>query len=87
MGPFIQDNDFEVRVRRATKFLKNGDKIKAIVKFTGRELGKKEFGFAVLNKFIEVLQEVSKIERPIHFEGRTLVVMLTPLKKAEIKNV
>jgi translation initiation factor IF-3 len=83
MGPFIGDHDFDVRINRALGFLKQGHKVKVIVKFTGRELGKKEFGFNLLNKFTETLKDLSKVERPVHFEGKTLVIVLSPLKVGE----
>lgn len=80
MGPFIGEHDLEIRIKRAEEFLKNGHKIKAIIKFSGRELGKKEFGFQILNKLTARLTEVGKVDRPAGLENRFLTTVLSPLK-------
>jgi len=79
-GPFTGDHDLEVRVKQAQKFLLRGNKVKGVVKFVGRELGKKEFGYQILNKFIAGLNDNCKIDRPPAFEGRLLTTILSPVK-------
>jgi len=78
--PFIAENDFNVRLKRAEKFLKNGSKLKLSVKFKGRELGKKQFGHQVLEKAIEALKPLAQIETDPKFIGRRLELLLKPIK-------
>jgi len=80
MGPFIGDHDLQIKVRHAKEFLEDGDKVKFIVRFRGREFTKKELGENVLKKVIEMLQEVAKVEREPHMEGRQMVMIVSRLK-------
>jgi len=87
LGPFTDDHDLDVRINRANNFLKKGDRVRIAIKFAGRQLGKKEFGFQILNKFLEGLKDCSKIEKEAHFEGSTLTATLAPYKnKVETKH-
>lgn len=81
LGPFTDTHDLNVRIKRTDKFLKDGHRVKAVVRFMGREIAKKEFGQATINKFIEGLKDKGKVDIAPHFEGRTLVAILSPLKK------
>lgn len=80
LTPFIAKGDFELRVKRAEEFLKEGNKVKVTVKFLGRQLGKKEFGYEVLNKFVEALSLFSAVEQEPKWFGRYLILTLTPIK-------
>lgn len=80
MGPFIGDHDLEIKVRRAKDFLEDGDKVKFIVRFRGREFTKKELGENVLKKVITKLEEIAKVERDPHMEGRQMVTILSRIK-------
>ncbi len=55
LRPFIGEHDFRVRVNKTQDFLKSGNRIKLVVKFQGRELGKKEFGFKRTSSLNEYL--------------------------------
>lgn len=83
MGPFIDDHDFNVRVERGKEFLKESNKIRVVVKFSGRQMAHPEFGKEVMARFINTLGELIKIEREPHFEGRLLVALLAPSKKGK----
>lgn len=80
LGPFTDDHDLEVRKNRTVNFLKKGNKVRIVIKFTGRELGKKEFGYQLMTKIINDLKDISKIDREAHMEGNMLVTMLSPSK-------
>ena len=84
--PFIAENDFNVRLRRAEKFLKNGSKLKLSVKFKGRELGKKQFGYQILEKAVEALKSLAQVETESKFIGRRLELLLKPTRNEEQKN-
>jgi translation initiation factor IF-3 len=74
----IDTHDFEFKMRNAKKFLEDGDKVKATVKFKGRELSNTTFGASVLKKFAESLNEVGTMEREPRLEGRNMMIMINP---------
>jgi translation initiation factor IF-3 len=83
--PRTDTHDFNFKVKHAREFLEDGNKVKANVMFRGREITHKEFGRDMLEKFIEELKDISKIDSPIRQEGRNMNVILSPdkTKKAE----
>jgi translation initiation factor IF-3 len=82
LGPFMDDHDLDTMIRRGRGFLENNDKVRLIVKFYGRQITHPEFGQEVMRKTIESLSDISKIERPAHFEGKQLISILSPEKKS-----
>jgi translation initiation factor IF-3 len=60
--------------------LGDGNKVKVSVIFKGRELAYKEQGEDLLKEFTGRLEEISKIEQEIKFEGRTMFTILAPQK-------
>ena len=80
LGPFMSDNDLQVMIRRGREFLESGDKIRLVVRFRGRQITRSEFGKDVINKVVEALGDISKIDREPHFEGRQMVAMLSAEK-------
>lgn len=87
LGPFMSDNDLQVMVRRGREFLEDGDKIKLVVKFRGRQITHPEFGHGVIRKFVLALDDISKVDREAHFEGRQIIAVLSAeRKKAQSKD-
>lgn len=80
LGPFMSDNDLQVMIRRGREFLEAGDKIRLVVRFKGRQITRSEFGKGVINKVVDSLSDISKIDREPHFEGRQMVAMLSAEK-------
>lgn len=78
--PNIEEHDFGFKSKNARKFLQDGNKVKITVRFRGRELNNVKAGEAVLNKFIEALEDVGTVERKPKLEGRNMFIMLA--KKA-----
>lgn len=78
--PFIAKADLEVRIRRTLEFLKDGNKVRVAVRFTGRQLGKKEFGYVILKKVMEELGEAAVAEGEPKWMGRELVLVFSPSK-------
>ena len=76
----IDIHDFETRARNAKMYLEKGHKIKAQVRFKGRQMAHPELGRDVLNKFAENLSEVSIIETAPKMEGRVMYMLLAPKK-------
>ncbi len=73
-------HDFEFKRRHAQEFLEDGHKVKATVMFRGREIVHKEIGEELLKRFIASLESCSKIDQPVHSEGRTITAILAPDK-------
>ena len=74
--PNIEEHDFSFKAKNARKFLEDGNKVKIIVRFRGREVNNSKAGEVVLNKFIEELGEVSVVEKQPKLEGRNMFTIL-----------
>jgi len=82
LGPFMSDNDLGVMVRRAKEFIDDGDKVRLVVKFKGRQITKREFGAEVIQKVVNSLSDIAKIEKEPRMEGRQMVAILSQEKKS-----
>lgn len=74
----IEDNDLQTKANQTKKFLNNGDKVKVSIRFRGRELGRKEPGYELMDKFNGMLDNFGKIDKKPKMEGRSLVMFLEP---------
>ncbi|MCL2362245.1 MAG: translation initiation factor IF-3 [Defluviitaleaceae bacterium] len=80
LRPDTDTHDVEVKVRKAIEFLKSGDKVKVAIRFRGRELGRTEIGYGVLNDFAQKVSEFGQIEKPPKMEARSMAMFLAPKK-------
>lgn len=78
LSPTIEEHDFNTKLRNAIKFLENGDKVKASIRFKGRAITHKEIGQRVLDRFSEACKEVSTIESHPKMDGRSMFLVLAP---------
>jgi len=85
LGPFMSDNDLSVMAKRAREFLLAGDKVRLVVFFSGRQITHPEFGHKIIDKILEILSDVSKVERERHLEGKKLIILVSPDKKSPVK--
>ena len=76
----IDVGDFETRRRNAGEYLKKGHKIKAFIRFKGRQIAHPELGADVLMRFADALSDISDIETKPQIEGRQIYMMLAPKK-------
>lgn len=76
----IDKHDFDTRVKNARKNLEKGSKIKASIRFKGRQIAHPELAKEVLEKFSNELSDISEIEIQPKFEGRSIFMQLTPKK-------
>jgi translation initiation factor IF-3 len=74
----IDEHDFQTKLRNAVKFLNDGDKVKASVRFRGREIAHAEIGRKVLDRLAVEVAEISSMERAPKLEGRSMIMILTP---------
>lgn len=81
-SPFIGDADYKTRLARVVEFLSEGNKVRAVVKFKGRQMGSKTFGYGL---FERLLEEVGKdkvvIDMEPKFIGRHLAMVISPTKE------
>jgi translation initiation factor IF-3 len=82
LGPFMSDNDLMVMVNRAREFIQDGDKVRLVVKFKGRQITKTDFGAGVISKVAGSLSDIAKIEKDPRMEGRQMVAILSQEKKS-----
>lgn len=78
LSTFIEDHDIMVKAKTASKFLKEGDKVKVSLRFRGREKDYVARGMEVMDKFAEAVSEVGEMDKKPKFEGRSLTMVLTP---------
>ena len=77
----IEQHDFETRVNHAKRFLSEGNKVKAVVRFKGREMSHMELGREVIMKFEEACREFGVAEKKPVLEGRFMSIILSPVKQ------
>ena len=77
LRPKTEEHDYEVKLRHAKEFLEKGDKVQICLMFRGREIVHKDRGEALLQRFINDLQDLAKVERSGPYEGKRMTVLLT----------
>lgn len=82
----IDTHDYTTKLKRAEGFLNQGDKVKAMILFRGREQSRPEQGVRLLQKFAEDVVEFGTVESNPMIDGRNMVMVIAPLKnKAEAR--
>ena len=76
----IDVGDFETRKRNAKNYLEKGHKIKAFIRFKGRQMAHPELGEEVLMRFADSLEDVSTIDTKPKLDGRQMSIILAPKK-------
>ena len=73
----IDVNDFNTKVKQATKFLEGGDKVKVSVRFRGREMAHPELGSTLMQRFTDSVAAVGTVEKQPKLEGRSMTMFIT----------
>ena len=81
LTPVIDKHDIETKARHANNFLKNGDRVKVVVRFRGRQMAHLEVGEEVMNRFIEMCVDTGIVEKKPLQDGKNLIAILAPNKK------
>jgi translation initiation factor IF-3 len=79
--PGTEQGDYNVKLRKLTEFLQDGDKTKITIRYRGREMQHKELGAQLLNRIEADLSEYGDVEQRPKMEGRQLIMVLSPSKK------
>ena len=77
----IDTHDFNTKANNAMRFLKNGDKVRVVLSFKGRQMAHTEVGVEIITKFIELCSEYGSTDKAPTLEGRRLSVTISPIKK------
>ncbi len=78
--PNTDDHDYEFKKNNALRFLKEGNRVKAVVQFRGREIAHVDLGKKLLLRFAEDLKEVGAVEGQPKLEGRNAHIIMSPVK-------
>ena len=85
--PKIGAGDFDTKTRLVEKFLSEGHKVKVTIMFRGRESAHPELGKKILDRIVEKLEDVAKVESAPKLDGRNMIMVLGPDKKSKAKSV
>ncbi len=83
--PKIGPGDFDTKTRLVEKFLTEGHKVKITIMFRGRESAHPELGKKILDRIVERLADIAKVESAAKLDGRNMIMVLGPDKKAKPK--
>ncbi|WP_443081477.1 translation initiation factor IF-3 [Thiohalorhabdus sp.] len=78
--PKTDQHDYEVKLKNAIRFLKQGDRVKVTMRFRGREMLHQDIGREVLERVEQDLSEHGKVEQQPKLEGRQMIMVVAPLK-------
>jgi len=86
MTPFISDNDYETGIKKSQRFLTTGNKVKLSIKFQGRQIQRKEFGYNLINRYTADLKDYGTPEGEAKLMGKRLLFTISPsTKKKPVK--
>lgn len=78
ISPTIDDNDYNVKLRNARRFIEDGNKVKVTLRFKGRQITHNEVGFAVITRFREDMEDIAKVDQAPKLEGKQIMMVLSP---------
>ena len=81
--PKIGAGDFDTKTRKVEKFLAEGHKVKVTIMFRGRETQHPELGRRILDHVADRVVHVAKVEVMPKLDGRNMVMVLVPDKRAK----
>lgn len=76
LRPNIDDHDFDIKMKSAVAFLKDGDKVKVTMRFRGREMAHQEIAHKVFARVRAELEPFGKVESDPGFEGRQMIMIM-----------
>ena len=82
-SPFIGESDYKTRIERIKEFLEENDKVKVVVKFKGRQMGSKQFGYDLLKRVLNQFEGNVSVDMEPKFLGRHLLMVISPSGKVK----
>ncbi len=84
--PNTKEHDYEFKKNHAIRFLQEGNRVKAVVQFRGREIAHVDLGKKLLMRFAADLAAYGAVEGQPRLEGRNAHVIISPVKTAREKD-
>jgi translation initiation factor IF-3 len=78
----VDEHDYQTKKNQAVRFLQEGDKVKASLRFKGRQMAHRDLGYNIINRLIQDMGDTGIVEFMPRMEGTTLHAILAPGKKA-----
>jgi translation initiation factor IF-3 len=78
LRPMIEAHDYEVKLKQAKKFLSQGDKVKFTMRYKGREMSANDMGKEILNKLVDDLEGLCKVDAAPKMEGKQMFMIVSP---------
>lgn len=78
MRPMIDPHDFDIKCKAIKRFLEEGNKVKILLRFRGRELSHQEIGAEILNKVRKMFEDMCKIDHNPKLEGKQMIMIISP---------
>lgn len=78
LRPMIDTHDYEVKVKQESKILAQGDKVKFTMRYKGREMSANDLGKEILNKLLEDLDGLCKVDSAPKMEGKQMFMIVSP---------
>ncbi len=79
LRPVTEVHDYNFKLKNAQKFLSKGDKVKFTIRFKGRELMHSNLGHDLMNRILEDIKSVGKVEMSPKFDGKQMIMIIQPL--------
>ena len=79
----VDEHDYQTKKNQAVRFLTEGDKVKASLRFRGRQMAHRELGYAIINKLIQDIGDAGIVEFMPRMEGTILHAIIAPSKKQD----
>ena len=77
----VDEHDYQTKKNQAIRFLGEGDKVKASLRFRGRQMAHRELGYNIINRLIQDIGDAGLVEFMPRMEGTILHAILAPGKK------
>ena len=81
----VDEHDYQTKKNQAVRFLNDGDKVKASLRFRGRQMAHRELGYKIINRLIQDIGDAGTVEFMPRMEGTILHAILAPSKKEQPK--
>ena len=81
----IDANDFNTKVNHARRFLTDGNRVRVMVKFRGRQMTHQDVGQGLLTKFADACSDLGAPEKTPVLEGRNMIMFIAPVKQTAAK--
>lgn len=78
LRPNIEEHDIQVKLKNAKRFFEDGNKVRIILQFRGRENEHREIGYGIMKRVKEELVLVGKVESDIRAEGNSILLIMGP---------